>query len=124
MYIEERIDQLENIAVDHGNQIDMIATGLATLTTAVNKGFADAKEQFAKIDLELTFMHNQFIRIDNELVYMHSQFTKIDKQFAKIDKQFTDLNQRVSNLELRMDRLEMKMDQRFDEIILLIKSKL
>jgi len=36
MYIEDRIAQLENISVDQGKQIEMIAEGLAKLTTVVH----------------------------------------------------------------------------------------
>ena len=60
MYLEERVEQLENAAVDQGRQIELVAGGLATLTVEVRgirqdmtDGFAQVKEEFAKVNQRL-----------------------------------------------------------------------
>lgn len=81
----------------------MIATGLATLTTVVRIGFADADQRFDKIDREIAFLHKKSIMVDERL-------TKIEGE--------------IGDLKIRVTNLEVKMDQRFDEIIMLIKTRL
>lgn len=39
MYLEERVEQVENLSVDHGRQIETVAKGLANLTIVVNQRF-------------------------------------------------------------------------------------
>ena len=60
MYLEERVEQLENAAVDQERQIELVAGGLATLTVEVRgirqdmtDGFAQVKEEFAKVNQRL-----------------------------------------------------------------------
>ena len=60
MYLEERVEQLENASVDQGRQIELVAGGLATLTVEVRgirqdmtDGFAQVTSEFAKVNQRL-----------------------------------------------------------------------
>ena len=60
MYLEERVEQLENASVDQGRQIELVAGGLATLTVEVRgirqdmtDGFAQVTGEFAKVNQRL-----------------------------------------------------------------------
>lgn len=63
MYLEERVEQLETIAADHGKQIELVAGGLATLTVEVRgirqnmtDGFEQVRQEFAKVNQRLDEM--------------------------------------------------------------------
>ena len=71
MYLEERVEQLENSAVDQGRQIELVAGGLATLTVEVRgirqdmtDGFAQVKEEFAKVRQEFA---DEFAKVNQRL---------------------------------------------------------
>lgn len=71
MYLEERVEQLENAAVDQGRQIELVAGGLATLTVEVRgirqdmtDGFAQVKEEFAKVRQEFA---DEFAKVNQRL---------------------------------------------------------
>ena len=49
MYLEERVEQLENLSVDHGRQIELIAKGVADLTVTVNERFDQVNEDIAEL---------------------------------------------------------------------------
>ena len=58
MYLEERVEQLENLSVDQGRQIEIIAKGLGTITIDMQRGFADVRQQQNKMYKELTGVKN------------------------------------------------------------------
>lgn len=109
MYLEEKVEQLENLSVDQGKQIEIIAKGLATINTDMQRGFAEVKQQQAKTNKELTLVKHQVIGVTNDLAEfrkeVNQKFDRIETKFDKIDERFD------------------KMDQRFDDLITLIKSK-
>ena len=85
MYLEERVEQLENSAVDQGRQIELVAGGLATLTVEVRgirqdmtDGFAQVKEEFAKVRQESA-----------------QEFAKVRQEFAQ---EFDKVNQRLDGI--------------------------
>ena len=113
MYLEERVAHLENITTEHGKQIEMVAEGLATVTTRVDRGFEE----------------------------MRTKFVEYDARFEQIDARFERIERRLDRLEEKMDRVEAKLvehDARFDridqqflqihgvlaEIVTLVKNKL
>lgn len=72
MYLEERIEQLEHVAVDHGRQIESIAKGLAELTVDVRAVRQDVTTGFARVD---------------------EQFAQVDKRFEQMGKRFDQMQQ-------------------------------
>ncbi|KAA0991155.1 hypothetical protein [Dyadobacter aurulentus] len=144
MFIEQRIDQLENICVEHGKQIEMIATGLASLTTLVQTGFADVQEKLVvitnqlddhdirfdrletKVDrLEVGFdkledkVERLVVRIDRievRLDKLEGRLEKVEGRLERLEGQLEKLEERLEKVEARLDNLELRMDQRFDEM--------
>ncbi|MCF0053018.1 hemolysin XhlA family protein [Dyadobacter sp. LJ53] len=107
MFLEERVEQLEHLAVDQGKQIEIIATGLATLTTEVRDGFAYAKQKFIADDERFERIGLKFDQFDTRIGRVE---IRLDKMEGKIDK----LETRVGSLEAKVENLEIKMDKRFD----------
>ena len=54
MYLEERVEQLETLAVDHGRQIETIAKGVADLTVTVNHRFDRVDERFDRVEKDIS----------------------------------------------------------------------
>jgi predicted nucleic acid-binding Zn-ribbon protein len=102
MYLEERVEQLENLAVDQGKHIEIIASGLATLTAQVQKGFSDMRKDITKLN--------------DRVESLESKVDRLDVRVSRIEV-------RLDKIETRLDNMETKMDQRFDELVMLIKSK-
>lgn len=102
MYLEERVEQLENLSVDQGKQIETIAKGLATITSDMQKGFADIKQEQLKMCKELTSVKGDV------------GVLKTDVAILKTD---------VATFRDEVNRKIDHMDQKFDLIISLIKSK-
>jgi predicted nuclease with TOPRIM domain len=108
MYIEERIDLTELSIVEHGKQIDMIATGLAALTTLVYTGFAEMRENF--------------IRFEDRFVKLEDRVDRVEIRMDRLEIRMDKLEARMEKFEARLDQLETKMDRRFDELTMLIIS--
>lgn len=77
MYLEE---QLEQVAVDHGRQIESIAKGLDELTSDVRAVRQDMNDGFARID---------------------DRFIQIDKRFDQMDGRFDEMQQ-IQQLILKL----------------------
>ena len=123
MYLEEKVEQLENLSVDQGKQIEIIAKGLATITTDMQRGFADVKQQQTRMNKELSLVKHQVEGVTNDLAEFRKEvnhkFDRIETKFDKIDEKFDKIDERFDKMDQRFD----KMDQRFDDLITLIKSK-
>ncbi len=85
MYLEERVEQLENASVDQGRQIELVAGGLATLTVEVRgirqdmtDGFDQVKRQFKQVDLRFDELRQEFT---GEFAKVRQEFTG---EFAKV----------------------------------------
>ncbi len=85
MYLEERVEQLENASVDQRKQIDLVAGGLATLTVEVRglrqdmtDGFAEVKEEFANVRQESA---EEFARVSQE---MAQEFAKVNQRLDEM----------------------------------------
>ena len=123
MYLEEKVEQLENLSVDQGKQIEIIAKGLATITTDMQRGFAevnrqftDAKQQQAKTNKELSLVKHQVEGVTTDLAEFRKE---VNHKFDRIETKFDKIDERFDKMDQRFD----KMDQRFDDLITLIKSK-
>ena len=83
MFLEERVEQLEHLAVDQGRQLEIVARGLADLTIDVRS-----------------------IRQDQV-----NGFDQVNKQFEQVNKQFEQVNQRLDGHDLRFDEVNHRLDQ-------------
>jgi vacuolar-type H+-ATPase subunit I/STV1 len=78
LYIEQRIDQLEQHAINDGRLLETVATGLATLTVQVQKN------------------HEQFLQFREET----------RQQFFEVNQRIDDTNQRIDDTNQRLDKLQ------------------
>ncbi|CAN5368462.1 hypothetical protein BH09BAC4_BH09BAC4_47550 [soil metagenome] len=96
MYLEERVGQLENLSVDHGRQIEIIAKGVADLTVTVNERF----------DQVINEMNQRFNQVDQRFAEVDRQFDKVDRRFDKVDRRFDKVNEDIAELKTGQIRLE------------------
>ena len=118
MYVEERLAQLENITNEHGKQIEMVADGLATLTT---------RESFGKVDQRFERLEGRVDRIEVKLEEHDARFERIEVKLAEHDARFERIEQRLDRVEYRLDRLEEQVIQIhtvLTELVTLVKNKL
>ncbi len=99
MYLEERVEQLETLAVDHGRQIETIAKGVADLTVTVNHRFDRIDDRFDQID-------KRFSQIDERFSQIDERFVQIDERFDRVEKDISELKSDVSELKAGQARLE------------------
>lgn len=64
MYLEERVEQLENLSVDHGRQIETVAKGLANLTIVVNQRFDQVNQRFDRVEADIADLKNGQARME------------------------------------------------------------
>ncbi|OIN58355.1 hypothetical protein [Arsenicibacter rosenii] len=99
MYLEQRVEQLEQLTVDHGRQIESIAKGLAELTIDVKsnrqetlRGFEEVRQQFKQVD-------QRFDQVDQ-------RFEQVDQRFEQVDRRFEQVDQRFEQVDRRFDQVE------------------
>lgn len=100
MYLEERVEQLENASVDQGKQIELVAGGLATLTIEVRGIRQDMTDGFAQVRQEFT---GEFAKVRQESA---EEFAKVRQEmageFAKVRQEiageFTKVNQHLDEM--------------------------
>ena len=64
MYLEERVEQLENLSVDHGRQIETVAKGLAHLTVTVNQRFDRVENDIAELKADVAELNKGQARLE------------------------------------------------------------
>ena len=78
MYLEERVEQLENASVDQGRQIELVAGGLAMLTVEVRGIRQDMTDGFVQVREEFT---GEFAKVRQE---MAQEFTKVNQRLDEM----------------------------------------
>ena len=73
MFLEERVEQLENLAADQGRQIELVAGGLATLTVEVRGIRQDMTDGFARVNRQFDEMRQEFTQ---EFVQVRHEFAE------------------------------------------------
>lgn len=106
MYLEQRIEQLENVTVEHGKQIEMIAAGLATLTTTVNNGFNE--------------MRNEFRLVKSDIAGLKTDVAELKSDVAVLKTDVAQLKTDVVEIKDRLDRLTIGVES----LVELIKTKI
>ncbi|GGM76238.1 hypothetical protein GCM10010967_04770 [Dyadobacter beijingensis] len=127
MYLEQRVEQLESVTVEHGKQIDMIAAGLATLTTTVNNGFEEMRMRFSRIDERFDEHDARFDRLEARADRIEARLDEHDIRFDRIEAKLAEHDARFDRIELRLDRLEVQVVQIhgvLTELVTLVKNKL
>lgn len=99
MYLEERVEQVEALAIDQGKQQELIAKGLAKLTVDTQQGFNELKANVNQVD------------------------DKVDKLTAKVNQLEANQNEmRQEMTGMRQDITELKTGQ--DLILQILREKL
>lgn len=92
MYLEERVAHLENITTEHGKQIEMVAEGLATLTTRVDRGFEEMRTKFVEYDARFEQIDARFVRLEERMDRVEAKLVEHDARFDRIDQQFLQIH--------------------------------
>lgn len=106
MYLEERVEQLETLAVDHGRQIETIAKGVADLTVTVN---------------------HRFDRVDERFHQIAERFDQIDERFDRVEKDISELKSDVSVLKADVSELksgQARLEQTQQLILTILQERL
>ena len=107
MYLEERVEQLENLAVDQGKQIQTVAKAVATLTVEVKQGFADLRQEVSRLADNQDRIQQDVTRLADSQDGLHERFNQLDR---RIDQD--------------VDELRTEINQRFDQLVTLIQDRL
>ena len=111
MYLEERVEQLEALAVDQSKQSETIAKGVAKLTIDAQQGIDDLKQG-------QTALHQEVTRLADLSDGTNERLTQLGRK----------MNEGLTQLDRKMDegltQLDHKMNQRFDELVALIQERL
>lgn len=94
MNLEKRVTQLENLAVNQGRQIEIVANGLAALTVEVRNGFASSRE------LQMEMKQEQSV-IKNEL----AKLVDLPEQVADILIMIADIQGQQSEMQVELAKL-------------------
>ncbi len=127
MYVEERLATLENITNQHGKQIEMVAEGLASLTSRVNLGFTEMREQFQKVDQRFERLEERVGRVEVKLDEHDARFDSVEAKLADHDARFDRVEAKLADHDARFDRIDQQFLQVHGvlaEIVTLVKSKL
>lgn len=92
MFLEERVEQLENLAADQGRQIELVAGGLATLTVEVRGIRQDMTDGFAQVDQRFERVDQRFDEIRQEFA---QEFMQVRQEFAQ---EFVKVNLRLGEM--------------------------
>lgn len=84
MYLEQRIEQLENVTVEHGKQIEMIAAGLATLTTTVNNGFNEMRAEFRLVKSDITELKTDVAELKTDVAQLKTEVVEIKGRLDRL----------------------------------------
>ena len=100
MYLEERVGQLENLSVDHGRQIEIIAKGVADLTVTVNERFDQVDRRFDEVNEDIAQLKSGQIRLETAV-------TDLQTGQVRLETTVTDIQQTQQLiLTLLQDRLK------------------
>ena len=95
MFLEERVEQLENLSVDQGRQLESIARGLANLTLDVRAIRQDQNEGFK--------------RINGEFAKVNGEFAKVNKRLDDHDQKFAELQTTVNDLQTSLNDVKVTL---------------
>ena len=77
MFLEERVEQLERLTAEQGQQTEIVANGLAVLTVEVRGIRHDMTTKFEEVN---------------------QRFEQIDRQFEEVRQEFAKVNQRLDEM--------------------------
>lgn len=93
MYLEERLEQIEQVVVDHGRQLETVANGLAELTVDVRAirqdmtdGFRRVDEQFVEVNKRLGALEEtqqEMLQIQNGMLQTQREMQQAQTEMGK-----------------------------------------
>ena len=102
MFLEERVEQLENLSVDQGRQLESIARGLANLTLDVRAIRQDQNEGFKRIN-------GEFAKVNGEFAKVNAEFAKVNKRLDDHDQKFAELQTTVNDLQTSLNDVKVTL---------------
>jgi hypothetical protein len=103
VYIEQRIDQLEQHAINDGKLLETVANGLANLTVQVQKN------------------HEQFLQFREET---QQRFEAIDRRFEAVDRRFDAVDRRIDEFRAEMKEELSSIKATLTLVVRLLEEKL
>ena len=86
MYLEERVGQLENLSVDHGRQIEIIAKGVADLTVTVNERFDEVNQRFEQVNQRFDEVDRRFDRVNGDIAELKIGQVRLEATVSDIQQ--------------------------------------
>jgi len=134
MYVEDRIAQLENVSVDQGKQIEIIAEGVAKLKTEVHKGFAESKmrsdlmqHDISQLKKDMSGAQKDIKSLKTDVSILKDDVKTLKTDVAVIQKDLKDIrsemDERFNLMDKRFDKMESNFNGKFDLLVELIKAK-
>jgi chromosome segregation ATPase len=105
MYLEQRIEQLENVTVEHGKQIEMIAAGLATLTTTVNNGFSEMRAEFRLVKSDITELKTDVAGLKTDVAQLKTDVAELKTDVAQLKTEVIEIKGRLDRLTIGVESL-------------------
>ena len=106
MYLEERVEQLEALTVDQGKQAELIAKGVAKLTTDTQQGIDELKQG-------QTALHQEIIRLADLSDGTNERITQLDR---KIDLGIDQVNERFDGVDANQEEFRQEITGMRQEI--------
>lgn len=127
MYLEQRVEQLENVTVEQGKQIEMIASGLATLTNTVNNGFREMRAEFREIHKQLANHDRRLDRLEADVAELKADVAELKADMVVVKADIAQLKTDVAGINGRLDVMSeqfTRMTEGIEGLVTLLKSKL
>ena len=105
MYLEQRIEQLENVTVEHGKQIEMIAAGLATLTTTVNNGFNEMRNEFRLVKSDIAVLKADVAVLKIDVAELKTDVSVLKTDVAQLKTDVVEIKDRLDRLTIGVESL-------------------
>ncbi|MBC3785594.1 hypothetical protein [Spirosoma utsteinense] len=106
MFLEERVEQLENLAADQGRQTERVASGLAVLTIEVRAIRQDVTTGFNQVKQEFELVYQRFEQVDRRFEQVDQRFEQIDQRLEQMDRRFEQIDRRFEQVFVRFDEMQ------------------
>lgn len=121
MYLEERVEQLENLAVNQDKQIETVAKAVATLTVEVKQGFAELRQQQTETRQEVTRLADSQENIQQDVTRLADSQDSLHERFNQLDRK---IDQEIGEVRVEMNQRFEQLDSKLDQLVTLIQDRL
>lgn len=130
MYLEERVEQLEALAVDQSKQSELIAKAVAKLTIdtqqgldSLRKGQADLQKEVVRLADSIDGTNERVNQLDRKMEQrfdeVNAKFDQVNDQFAQVNAKFDQVNDQFVQVNAKFDQVNDQFAQvnaKFDQV--------